>query len=125
MSLRSNVPNFTEGVLAMHSEEGNKGAKLVPTGIQFPPFLHVFRTLPSRLVALLYTKATDIHGPVGQARHGEINPGGNLGPQIFPNGTHIAAPGHRTVALHAGKTGTGCNKHPLVGIVVALALVNA
>src|SRR5690554_4618147 len=107
MSLRSNVPNFTEGVLAMHSEEGNKGAKLVPTGIQFPPFLPIFRTLPSCFVTLLNTKATDIHGPVGQARHGEINPCGNLGTQIFAHRAHIATPGHGTIALHTGKTGTG------------------
>ncbi len=119
------VVNFAVGVLAMHPEQRNKSAKLVPAGVQFAPFFHFGTALFGSLKRLLNTETTNIHGPVGQARHGKVDACRNLCFHVFPASANVATPGHSFETLHTREARTGQDEDPVIRIFGPLAFVNS
>ena len=113
MLIGSNVPNLTQGPLTMRAEQRDKGAKLVPTGLQFAPFLQILVLLACAVeellgchITVLDTESTLIHAPERKTRNGIVETSSHLGTHIFPTGTNIATPGSSRVTLFASEATT-------------------
>ena len=131
MVFRRDVEDFAVGPLAVGAEEGSEGSELIPARIELAPFLKVgvlFAGLVeftlSLDVAVFHAEAADVHCPPGYTAHGEVEAGRDLGLHVFPAGGDVAAPGGRGVALEAGEAGARQQEHTLVGIRLALAVVD-
>src|SRR6185312_16616837 len=96
--------------LAVRAEHGAEGAELEPARVELAPFLEVRRRRME--VARLRLIAADIHGPVGEAREREADPGGDLIPEVRPARRNIAAPDRRPVALQTGEARAGKDEGP-------------
>ena len=104
----------------MSAEQWHKGAKLVPTGLQFLPF-----GLGGLGVELAhYGESANVHAPERKAAHGVAKTRGHLHPHICPGGADISAPRGRRIALKAGEAVTGKEEHALVGVYAALAFID-
>ena len=73
MPLGSDVPHLAQGPLTMRSVDADETAKLVPSRLQFPPFLQVIILLMRLVVnllcphiAVLHTETALIHSPEGK-----------------------------------------------------------
>ena len=131
MILRSNVPDFAERILAVCPIQRTERTELIPPGIQLPPFL-IIRIFGPCLVpyfltgyiAVLYTEATDVHGPIRNTAHREVQSGRDLSLHVFPTGSDVTAPGSRRITLQAGKARAGQQEHTFVIVYSPLSVIN-
>ena len=132
MSFRSNVPYFTERILAMRTIQRTESSELIPTGIQFPPFL-IIRIFTSCFVkfrlagyiAVFHTETADIHCPIRNATDRKVQPGRNLRFHIFPTGSDVPTPCSGRITLATGKSGTGQQEDTLVGLHATLSVIDS
>ena len=122
MIVGSQIPDFAQGPLAVHTEQGDKGTKLAPTGLQLTPLLQVFVLHTGLLVltlslhvAVLHAEASLVHTPEGQSGHRVVQTSCHLGTHILPTGTYITTPCSGRIALLTGKPATSQQEYALVG----------
>ena len=131
MSFGSNVPYLTERILTMSTEQRAESTKLIPTGIQFTPFLiirifpscHIICCLTSH-ITVFHTETTNIHCPIRNTADGKIQACRNLSFHVFPTSSNIAAPCSGRIALQACKSRTGQKEHTLIRIHATLAIID-
>ena len=91
----------------MATEQRTESSELIPTVVQLPPFPQILATFLSGHITVLHAEATDIHRPVRDTGHGEVQAGADLRFHILPASTDITTPCSGRVTLLAGETGTG------------------
>src|SRR5690606_12350586 len=122
MTFLRNMERFAERKLSMRAKHRKKSPILIPPGIHLPPFLQI-RWL-WLMKALLHQKATGVHRPIRRARHRKIDTCANLIAHIMPTRCNVTTPSGRTITLLPSKIRTGQYKHPVVGVCLALPLIN-
>ncbi len=82
MAFGRNVEGLTVWKLPVCPENGQKSAVLIPPCVEFTPLFLVF--LVWIVETPLHEESTGIHGPIGGARHGEVDTAGNLVFHVMP-----------------------------------------
>ena len=132
MSFGSYIPHLTERILSMCTEQRAECAKLIPTCIQFTPFLIVrilfsglIEFLLSVFIAFFYAESANVHRPVRNTADCKIQSGRNLRLHIFPTGSDIATPCCGRITLQSGKSRTGQQEYTFVIVYGTLSVINS
>src|SRR5262252_251764 len=89
----------------MNSQDGIKGPELEPTNEKLAE---------CRIRGAAKYEASDVRGPVGNARNGKIQSSRNLPPEAEPIGIDIAGPGGDPVSLRSSEGGAREDIYPLL-----------
>ena len=123
-SFRSDIIDLAARILPVATEQRTESSELIPTVVQLPPFPQILATFLSGHITVLHAEATDIHRPVRDTGHGEVQAGADLRFHILPASTDITTPCSGRVTLLAGETGTGQQEYTVIRVYATLSVVD-